>query len=47
MVLIAAVVVYMNGENLTSLLTDPLLTLVSVAILSFTSYPFSKAMIIS
>ncbi|XP_057376266.1 proton-coupled zinc antiporter SLC30A1-like [Daphnia carinata] len=38
--LVSAVVVYMNGESLTSLLIDPILTLVSVAILVFTSYPF-------
>uniref|UniRef100_A0A0P5R0U9 Cation efflux protein/ zinc transporter n=1 Tax=Daphnia magna TaxID=35525 RepID=A0A0P5R0U9_9CRUS len=38
--LVTAVVVYMNGESLTSLLIDPILTLVSVAILAITSYPF-------
>ena len=40
--LISAAVVYRNGESLTSLLIDPILTLVSVAILAVTSYPFSQ-----
>ena len=34
--------VYTNGENFTSLIIDPLLTIVSVAVLAITSYPFSK-----
>ncbi|EFX86106.1 hypothetical protein DAPPUDRAFT_313112 [Daphnia pulex] len=38
--LISAAVVYENGESLISLLIDPILSIVSVAILAITSYPF-------
>lgn len=40
--LISAIVVYWNGESFTSLVIDPILTIVSVFILAITSYPFSK-----
>jgi len=42
-VLIASVVVHLYGEeSMVSVMIDPVLAILSVAILSYTSYPFSK-----
>jgi len=43
LVLVACAIVYVYGEDsMVSVMIDPFLAILSVAILSFTSYPFSK-----